>query len=215
MTMFGLASGVGIRASVASAMGLTLAILAFTPGSGHAQVGTAPSDVVRSRNDAVKQVLDAAGDPISDETREELKGIINGLLDFQELSRRSLRRHWNERTPQEQSDFVDVFRGLIRSSSVQKLEIYETDSITYEPAEMDGDESRVVTFAHKNGKSVEIVYVMHRVEGEWKAFDVVVDGSSTLRTYQDSFQREINAKGYTEMYTRMADKLAEEGNSAG
>jgi len=173
---------------------------------------TAPEDVVRLRNEAAQEAVDAAGDPVSDETREALKDVINGLIDFQELSRRALRRHWAQRTPEEQAQFVEVFRQLIRTSSVQKLEIYSADSITYQPAEIDGDRSRVMTIAHKGRNSVEILYLMHKVGDEWRAYDVVVDDSSTLRTYQDSFQREINSTSYEAMYNRMVDKLAESGS---
>lgn len=186
-------------------------MLAMTLASGTSPVsGTAqesPEEVVRSRNMAVKAALEAAGDSISDEVREELKDVINGLIDFRELSRRALRQHWDARSPDEQDDFVDVFRSLVRNSSVQKLQVYEVDSTTYEPVEIDGDQSRVVTVAHDGNKDVEIIYLMHRVDAEWKAYDVIIQGSSTLRTYQDSFQREIKATSYTAMYTRLVERL--------
>ena len=51
-----------------------------------------PDQVGRWRNQAVKEALDAAGDSVSDEVREQLKDVINGLIDFRELSRRALRR---------------------------------------------------------------------------------------------------------------------------
>jgi phospholipid transport system substrate-binding protein len=169
-----------------------------------------PTEVVRTRNEAVTEALDAAGDSISDEVREELKDVINGLIDFQELSRRALRRYWDERTAEEKVQFVETFRELVRSSSVQKLEVYQADSITYEPAEVEGNESRVLTFAHEGKREVEVVYLMHLVDGEWKAYDVIIDGSSTLRTYQDSFRREIRATSYEEMYARMVERLEQE-----
>ena len=194
-----------VRLLAAAVVVFVTTVLTPLPAAGQA----APEDVVRLRNEAAQKAIDEAGDPVSDETREALKDVINGLIDFQELSRRALRRHWSQRTPEEQAQFVDVFRELVRTSSVQKLEIYEADSITYQPAETDGDRSRVMTIAHKGRNSVEILYLMHKVGDEWKAYDVVVDESSTLRTYQDSFQREINSTSYEAMYNRMVDKLAE------
>lgn len=188
-----------------------LALLIPTPAAG--QIG--PADAVRARNEAAQRAVDAAGDSISDEDREALKDVINGLIDFRELSRRALRRHWAARTPEEQDHFVDVFRSLIRDSSVRKLEIYQADSITYQPAETEGDRSRVVTVAYKGRSEVEIAYLMHRVGDEWKVYDVVIDDSSTLRTYQDSFQREINSTSYEAMYNRMVDKLAESSGTGG
>jgi phospholipid transport system substrate-binding protein len=197
---------------------LTMVIaLLFALGTVPAHVSgqDSPDAVVRGRNEAVKAALDAAGDPISDEVRDELKDVINGLIDFRELSRRALRRYWSARTPEEQNQFVDVFRALVRNSSVKKLEVYEVDSTTYQPPETDGDRSRVVTVAHEGSKEVEIVYLMHRVDGEWKAYDVIIDGSSTLRTYQDSFQREIKATSYEEMYDRLVERLEQDEGSTG
>ena len=195
------------------ALMVALVLTVFIPLPGAGQVS--PGEAVRARNEATQRAVDAAGDSISDEEREALKDVINGLIDFRELSRRALRRHWAARTSEEQDQFVDVFRSLIRNSSVQKLDIYQADSITYEPAETDGDRSRVATFAYKGRSEVEIAYLMHKVGDEWKVYDVVIDDSSTLRTYQDSFQREINSTSYEAMYNRMVDKLAESNGTGG
>jgi len=189
--------------------GLLAAVVYAAPAAAQAS----PDQVVRARNEAVQKALAEAGDDISDATRERLKDVINGLIDFRELSKRALRRHWDRRSPEEQERFVEVFRELVRNSSVQKLEVYEADSITYEPAEVEGDQARVVTHAFEDGKSVEIVYLMHRVDGEWKAYDVIIDGSSTLRTYMDSFQREIRASSFEAMLRRMEEKLEKDGGT--
>lgn len=184
----------------------TLVLATATAG----QQASDPLLVVKERNESVKKMLDAAGDPVSDETREELKGAINSLIDFQELSRRALRNHWEPLTSDEQADFVGVFRELIRNSSVQKLGIYRADSISYEATETDGDVSRVLTTAHEGRNEVEIVYLMHTTDEGWRAFDFIIDGASTLRTYQDSFQREIAATSYATMYSRLVEKLEEQ-----
>ncbi len=199
------------RLRLAIMVAFVSAVLAPIPGAGQ----VTPGDLVKARNEAAQRAVDAAGDSISDEEREALKDVINGLIDFRELSRRALRRHWAALTPEGQDQFVDVFRSLIRNSSVRKLEIYQADSITYQPAETDGDRSRVVTIAYKGRSEVEIAYLMHKVGGEWMVYDVVIDDSSTLRTYQDSFQREINSTSYEAMYNRMVDKLAESGGTGG
>ena len=199
------------RLRLAIMVAFVSAVLVPIPGAGQ----VTPGDLVKARNEAAQRAVDAAGDSISDEEREALKDVINGLIDFRELSRRALRRHWAARTPEEQDQFVEVFRSLIRNSSVRKLEIYQADSITYQPAETDGDRSRVVTIAYKGRSEVEIAYLMHKVGGEWMVYDVVIDDSSTLRTYQDSFQREINSTSYQAMYNRMVDKLGESGGTGG
>lgn len=191
-----------------------LGVLQVAVGAGSSPAAAqSPVDAVRSRNLAVQRVLAEEGDSVSDATREELKDVINGLIDFPDLSRRALGRYWEERTEAERTEFVDVFRQLVRNSSVRKLGIHRADSLVYRPPEVNGEEAVVTTVAWKNGKSAEIVYNMHRVGGEWKAWDVVVDGSSTMRTYRDSFYREIRASSYQAMFGRLRERLAEESGN--
>lgn len=172
-----------------------------------------PTEVIRERNDSVRRVLEAAGDSLDDRTRETLKDVINGLIDFRAFSARALGPHWDDRTEEEKRDFAEVFRELIRNSSVRKLGIYRADSVEYHEPEISGDEARVRTVGHRGRSTVEIVYDMHRIDGEWKATDVVIDGASTVRTYRDSFNREISQTSYEAMYRRLVEKLEQEGRA--
>jgi len=174
-----------------------------------------PVDAIRSRNEAVREILRTVeGDSVFGETRERLKDEINSLIDFQELSSRALGRYWGDRTEAEREDFVSVFRELVRNSSVRKLGVHEADSVVYAPPEIEDDEATVTTTAHKSGSRVEIVYHLRRKDGEWKAWDVIIDGSSTMRTYRDSFYREIAATSFEAMLNRLKERLAEENASA-
>jgi phospholipid transport system substrate-binding protein len=175
-----------------------------------AAMDQSPVEVIRARNRAVTQILDRSGDEPNEQTREQLKDVINSVMDFRELSRRALGKHWNGRTEQEKAEFVDVFEQLIRNSSVKKLSIYRADSVTYDEPTITGDDARVRTAAYKDRKSVEIVYEMHTVDGEWKAYDLVIDGASTVRTYRDSFYRQLAKSSYPEMYAKLVRKLNEE-----
>ena len=197
------------RATLSLPLLLALAILGAWSGPAMAQ--ESPLDAVRSRNQLVQQVLARTpGDSVAGPDRERLKDVINGLMDFRELSRLALARNWDARTDAEKEEFVEVFRELVRSSSVKKLSIHRADSITYRPAEVEGDKATVTTVAHKDRRSAEIVYLMHRVDGTWKAWDVVVDGSSTMRTYRDSFTREIRATSFDVMLSKLKDRLEQE-----
>jgi phospholipid transport system substrate-binding protein len=175
-----------------------------------AAIDQSPVEVIRARNQAVTQILETSGDEPSEETRKQLKDVINGVMDFRELSRRALGKHWKDRTEQEKTDFVDVFEQLIRNSSVKKLSIYRADSVTYDEPTITDNGARVRTAAYKDRKSVEIVYKMHEVDGEWKAYDLVIDGASTVRTYRDSFYRQLAKSSYSEMYAKLVRKLNEE-----
>jgi len=169
-----------------------------------------PLQIIKERNQKVKQILDKAGKNISDSTKAKLKDIINSVIDFEELSRVALGKYWDERTQTEKEDFTDVFQQLIRNSSIKKLELYRADEIDYERPEIDGDKAEIITYAMKDRKEAEIIYKMHKLENEWKVYDIVIDGLSTAYNYRESFYKEIEKSSYTEMYDKLLDRLEEQ-----
>ncbi len=168
-----------------------------------------PVEIIKTRNETVEKILKQKGDLVDDQTREYLKKVINEIMDFRELSRLALGKYWDQRTEQERKDFVNVFSQLIKNSSVKKLEIYKADRVVYEPAVMRGDKATVTTYAYKDRKQVEIVYKMHKLDGRWLVYDMVIDGASTARNYRDSFYKEIAKSSYEEMYRKLVKKLEE------
>ncbi len=192
----------GILASFASIV-LALQLL-LGP---QAQGDDSPEAVIRRRNETIQKILEQAGDQVDHPTRERLKNIINDIIDFRELARLALGKYWRQRTEKEKAEFVEVFRKLIRNSSVKKLEIYRADRLVYKPAVIRGKKATVTTVAYKGRKNVEIVYKLHKVKGKWKVYDMVIDGLSTARSYRDSFYKQIAKTSYKEMYNKLVERL--------
>ncbi len=192
---------------------IAIASVAAFPQDVQPQTDGSPSplDLIRTRNDSVRKILAAYPDSVTDEVRQQLKEIINGIIDFRELSRLSLGKYWKQRTPKERKEFVSVFRDLVRNSSVKKLEVYRADRIEYDPpVYKKNGRAIVVTRAYKGRNEVEIIYKLHKVNGRWMVYDIVVDGVSTAQTYRDSFYRQIAKGSYQKMFAKLKKRLAEE-----
>ena len=174
--------------------------------SGLAAVEESPVEIIKNRNKTVEEII-GNKDEVKGETKERLKDIINSFMDFNELSRLALGKYWKERTKQEKRDFANVFQQLIRNSSVKKLEIYQADRMVYEEPEINGSKAKVTTIAYKKRKQFEITYKMHKVDNEWKTYDMEIDGVSTARSYRDSFYKQIAKTSYKEMYDKLVKKL--------
>src|SRR3990172_9497523 len=138
-----------------------------------------PLELVKSRNQRVEKIVTEAGENVNNATKEQLKDVINSFIDFRELSRLALGKYWQERTEKEKNDFVNVFQQLIRNSSVKKLEVYKADKMVYQEPNVVGDKAEVTTVAYKDRKQVEVLYKLHLVDGEWKVYDMAIDGVST------------------------------------
>ena len=175
-------------------------VSAIVPGT------ESPVDIIKNRNRTVEEII-GNKDEINGETKEKLKDVINSFMDFNEFSRLALGKYWKERTEQEKKDFVNVFQKLIRNSSVKKLEIYQADRMVYEEPEINGSKAKVTTIAYKKRKEFEITYKMHRVDNEWKTYDMEIDGVSTARNYRDSFYKQIAKTSYKAMYNKLAKRL--------
>ncbi len=184
---------------------LVLLITLFCGGTSRAT--DSPLDLVKARNLEVESVLAAAGEEVDAETKEKLKDIINGFIDFEALSRIALGKHWEQRSELEKTDFVKTFQQLIRNSSVKKLEVYKADKIVYEAPEVKEDKAKVTTVAYKKRKQVEILYKMHLLDSGWKVYDIEIDGASTARNYRESFYKQIAKSSYDEMYKKLEKRL--------
>jgi len=174
--------------------------------NGIAETEKSPVDIIKSRNKTVEKII-GNKDEVSGETKERLKDVINSFMDFNELSKIALGKYWKERTEVEKKDFVNVFQQLIRNSSVKKLEIYQADRMVYEEPEINGSKAKVTTVAYKKRKQFEIIYKMHKVDNEWKTYDLEIDGVSTARNYRDSFYKQIAKTSYKEMYNKLVKRL--------
>jgi len=190
---------------------LVLSLVIIFVMSAFLQAGNtqSPVEILKARNQTVENMLQGGNDNVSPETKEKLKQVINEIMDFNELSRLSLGKYWEQRTEQEKKDFVNVFSQLIKNSSVKKLEIYKADRMVYQDPEIAGAKAKVTTIAYKDRKHVEIVYKMHKVGDTWLVYDMEIDGVSTAINYRDSFYKQIAKGSYKEMYDKLVKKLNE------
>jgi phospholipid transport system substrate-binding protein len=178
--------------------------------------GMTPRDVVQSAVARVVQTLEAAAsrpEPVragrsqAPGSRAEIRRIAAELFDFGEVGRRALGRHWAGRSPEEQTEFIALFTDLLERAYVGKIEAYSGEQIVYTNEIVDGDyavvRSRVNT---RRGAEVALDYRLHRIEGGWKVYDVLIDGVSFVSTYRSEFNRIIQLHSWNELMDRLRQK---------
>jgi phospholipid transport system substrate-binding protein len=178
-----------------------------------AQPEVGPTQVVQT---ATQQVLQVVQDgqlaaPISpDQRRLEVQRIADRLFDFQEMSRRALALHWRERTPQEQGEFVAVFKQLLGRAYIGRLESYAGEQIVYLSEQLDGEfatvRSKIVT---ARGTEIPVDYRLHQVGARWVVYDVAVSGVSFVANYRGQFDKIIRTSSYQALIRDLKSKYAE------
>ena len=142
--------------------------------------------------------------------RTAIRQVANDIFDFTEITRRSLGRHWQARTPQEQEEFVGLFGGLLEQSYISKIETYSGEKIAFLGDSTDGDVAVVRTrVISKQGTEIPIDYRMRGANGRWLAYDVSIEGISLIGNYRTQFDRVIQKSSYQELAKALRAKQDE------
>lgn len=213
-----------LKLSYALSFGLALAALPLVaraePAAG--AVAAAPADspgpwlkatVERAKKLAERKVK--ADTPAEEAWKKDVKAAIDDVVDWGELTQRSLGKTWDARTPAERDEFAKLLRAIVEASYEARLRQAAHGEVK-EPAKIDiiwGEEkitgataiARAQVKADKDGASLE--FALKKVGATWRIFDVTIDDVSTLRTYRSQFNKIIAEKGFPELIERMKKKV--------
>lgn len=177
-----------------------------------AQAGE-PSEVVRKGIHGVLEILgqpDLKAPEKKAERRNRMREIIHRHFDFEEMSRRSLARAWRKRTPEEKTEFIELFSYFMERNYAGTLESYTNEKVVLGKESIDEEFAKVNTvIITMDKKEVDIVYRLHKVGGEWRVYDVVVEGVSLVKNYRDQFRSIIRRTSYANLVKILRAKREE------
>lgn len=187
--------------SLLAAFALSLALFSSTT------VGATPQaafDIVRSTSDQMlvklREEKSTHGGTAIEQGRiyELVNEIVLPHFDFDRIARWVLGKHWRKASSEQQQRFTEEFRVLLVRTYASALNEYTEDSVSYLPltSAPDAEELTVRSeVAQPGGFPVTINYDMYVKQGEWKVYDVAVDGVSLVANYRTTFSKEIRERG--------------------
>jgi len=168
------------------------------------------SQVKQTVDEVVKIVSDKELKKNDAKRRQLLKKSISAIFDYNEMAKRSLGKHWNQRSAAEKKQFSDLFASLLENSYAGKIESYNNEKIIYLKESQDGDyaelKSKVVT-AKRDEYSLD--YRMLNQHGTWMVYDVVIEGVSLVSNYRSQFNKIIMSDGYSALVKKLQTKSNE------
>lgn len=158
-----------------------------------------PVDLIKAKDAELQSLLRKKNRNAKD--TEKIKSLINDIFDFQNLGRRALpAATWKDLDSARQATFVAEFKRMVENSSVKKLEVYQADSTIYSPTEFrKDDEAKVEARAWQKGKDSFLVYRLQWTNGQWRAWDLIIDDLSTVRNYREQFTEILKTKSFDEL----------------
>jgi phospholipid transport system substrate-binding protein len=169
------------------------------------QTSDAASDVrslMESRDQQIKQLLGPEGTSYSSTQRDELKDIVNGIIDFTEMAKTALEVTYDTISLAERTEFVQLFSSIIRDQSLANLDIYRA-SVSYERIKGSNDSIYVETLAEWDNIRTPVHYIMSKSTGKWRIEDMSIDDVFTAASYNKQFQRIIRSRGFDYLMTTL------------
>ncbi len=143
---------------------------------------------------------------------ERVKNLLSGVFNFGLLAEKSLPKEtWNALDKASRENFAAEFQRMVRNSSAKRLEMYRTDSTVYDAPKMKKNNTEANVTAHLwyKGKESVLVYKMTLVDGDWKAWDLVIDDLSTARNYKEQFATILQTKSFADLLEIIKKKADE------
>ncbi len=184
------------------ALGAVLPAAAQNPG---AQI----KSLLESRDRDVKAVLGNKSS-FSDAQKDQLKALINGVIDFEAMSQEALGSTWATLTPAQRTEFVTTFADVVRNQSLADLGIYRAQ-VTYGTISVNGSKATARTTTAYSGKSARVDYEMQLKNGQWRITDIVLDDVSTAGSYARQFQQVVRRRGFDALMTTLQKRLERAG----
>jgi phospholipid transport system substrate-binding protein len=125
-------------------------------------------------------------------------GVITPHTDFDKIAPLVLGKYWKTATPAEQQRFTHEFQTLIIRTYTRAFIEYNDWTIQFMPLEMSNEATKVVVKTEVLQPGLQPVNVNYRMllsKGEWKVYDIMIEGVSLVTNYRSTFNDEIQTKG--------------------
>lgn len=193
------------KLALAAVTALALSAIVAFPTVAHA--GEAQTLVQGRHSEVVSKLKGAA----SAERDKQVAGILGNLFDYDTMAEKSMGSDWAALTDDQKTEFKSVLRQLIQKNLERSIKSTLKYDVEYLGEEGSGDAVVVKTKAANKGNAreepVTIDYKMQKKGSDWRAVDVVTEGSSMVNNYKSQFHKIIAKDGYGGLIKKMKSKL--------
>jgi phospholipid transport system substrate-binding protein len=184
-----------------------LAVTGERTACAQAQLG--PSEVVENAARSMLKDLDAdrAGyrkDP--SKVGVLVEKYLLPHFDVQYSARLVLGKHWTNATPEQRERFATAFYHTLVDNYGSALAEFTSDRLKVYPTKVEPNADRATVrteVIRDNGDKVPVSYSLRKTEDGWKAWDVVIEGISYVKSFREDFGAAIDQQGLDAVIERI------------
>jgi len=186
---------------------LGFALLAAATGVAAA---AGPAERVRGAVDAILAVLE---NPAYDREARwaRIGAVIHERFDVEAMSQSILATNWKRATAEEKRSFVEFFSQYLENTYRTTIESYTDEEIRIVDERIEGDRATVDTVVVTSRNEIPVVYRMRLNDGDWFAYDVVIEGVSLVSNYRNTFAAIVKSEGMQGLLRSLERSLERRG----
>lgn len=189
---------------------LAFALAALAAPAVAAPTDQAPQLVVQSIADKLADAIQGRQAELRQNPDEVIK-IIDGIVlphfDMDYAALLVLGPHAREATPAQRVAFTRAFYKALTHRYAEGLVAYTRGAVKVLPAQGPLDQRRTIVRTQvqlASGKNLSVDYAFRKTSsGEWKAYDVIIEGISYITNYRNQVDAEIQKEGIDGLIKRL------------
>ncbi len=114
--------------------------------------------------------------------------------------------HWRKASEEQRKRFVDAFYKSLLYTYGDAMIDFTADRLRVFPTKVAPTDERATVrteIKRSNGQKVAVNYSLRKVGGVWKAWDVVIDGISYVKSYREDYGAEVQQNGLDAVIARL------------
>jgi len=129
-------------------------------------------------------------------------------FDFRKMTRSAVGKFWRKATTEEKDQLIVEFRQLLLRTYAVALLNFSGEKVEFPAIRLKADAKKVMipTIIHKNGPKIPVNYRLYAKDGQWKVYDIVIDGISLVSNYRGTFRAQINKGGIAGLIKTLSNK---------
>ena len=168
-----------------------------------------PLKIIETRVDRIVKILGNKG--LDEDVKvKQLEMAADETFDYVYLSRMTLGRNWLKLDDSQRSEFVDLYRQLLEKNYMGQLLKYTDEKVVFDRQTMLSDtKAEVDSNIVSSDKKIPITYRLIQRDGDWKVYDLVIEGISLVSNYRTQFNDILSRQTPAEMLVILRKKVTD------
>jgi phospholipid transport system substrate-binding protein len=171
-----------------------------------------PTEQLQATIQQVLTIVNGSEGQRAERRKEQLRETLMPRFDWLEMARQTQGKHWDN-VPSRHDEFVSAFADFLGNSYVGKIGSYKDEKILFVEETVNQHQALVKTkIVSTKGEATAVNYKLHRIDDEWKVYDVVVEDISLVVNFRSQFNRILAKGSFDDLLRQMKEKETKNRN---